>query len=138
MHQRQGARRLLCERADGRSHAGAEAGILEQVLTGDRGPDDVAFGPRVLGMDGVDERVENACGTSFSAPHVTAAVALMRAVAPFLRPAEVRQILAATAADRGAPGWDPYFGHGILDAAAAVQAAARATPAAPVAPCPSA
>ena len=43
MHQRQRARRELRQPADRRAHAGVEAGIVEQVLGGDRRPDDVAL-----------------------------------------------------------------------------------------------
>src|SRR5262245_1795453 len=44
MHERQRARRELAEAADGRAHAGIEAGIPEQVFRGDRRPDSIAVG----------------------------------------------------------------------------------------------
>jgi serine protease len=63
-------------------------------------------------------------GTSESAPHVTAAAALvvatMRARGQKPTPAAVQQRLQQTARDLGAPGYDERYGHGLLDAAAAV------------------
>lgn len=55
-------------------------------------------------------------GTSFAAPFVTAAAALIRAREPELTPAEVKQRLATAAQDLGEPGKDPVFGWGLLDA----------------------
>ena len=60
-------------------------------------------------------------GTSMAAPLVSAAAALILSASPGLAPAQVRTRLAATAKDGGAPGWDAVYGHGELDAAAAVQ-----------------
>ncbi|HRK56436.1 MAG TPA: Ig-like domain-containing protein [Burkholderiaceae bacterium] len=47
---------------------------------------------------------------------------------PLLGDAQVEQLLYSTAIDLGTPGWDPYYGHGRVDAAAAVQAALDARP----------
>jgi subtilisin family serine protease len=66
-----------------------------------------------------------ATGTSFAAPHVAAVAAMVRAVDPSLSVAEVETILSASATDLGATGWDGTFGHGRLDAAAAVAMAAE-------------
>jgi subtilisin family serine protease len=55
-------------------------------------------------------------GTSFATPFVTAAVAAaQRQRARTV--AEVQRLLAAQAQDLGAPGHDPVFGHGLLQAA---------------------
>lgn len=62
-------------------------------------------------------------GTSMASPHVAGVAALVRAVNPSLTNAQVRSILETTAEDIGASGWDQYFGWGIVDALAAVQAA---------------
>jgi serine protease len=63
-------------------------------------------------------------GTSEAAPHVTAAAALVAAVIRARggrpTPTTVQQRLQATARDIGAPGYDERYGHGLLDAAAAV------------------
>jgi serine protease len=62
-------------------------------------------------------------GTSMSAPHVSAAAALVIASGRIGRspsPQEVEDRLEATAIDTGAPGRDPVYGAGRLDAAAAV------------------
>lgn len=56
------------------------------------------------------------CGTSMAAPHVTGAVALLRGRAPSITPAQVYERLIATATDRGDPGFDHLFGHGVLNA----------------------
>lgn len=66
-------------------------------------------------------------GTSASAPHVAAAVALMRSVNPDLTPAQITAILVATAKPHASDSYcaahSDECGAGMLDAAAAVQAA---------------
>jgi thermitase len=62
-------------------------------------------------------------GTSFSSPATAAVAALVMAVDPSLSPAEVETILMENSEDLGTPGQDIYFGHGRIDAAAAVAAA---------------
>ncbi|GIF81246.1 hypothetical protein Cba03nite_25950 [Catellatospora bangladeshensis] len=59
-------------------------------------------------------------GTSFSAPLVAGVAALTRAKYPSLTPAQVIERLKATARDAGPRGIDPYYGHGIVDAYAAL------------------
>ncbi|MBK44773.1 MAG: protease [Roseovarius sp.] len=54
-------------------------------------------------------------GTSFAAPHVTAAVALWLQHDPMLTPGEIRARLTASARDLGPDGPDETYGHGVLD-----------------------
>lgn len=61
-------------------------------------------------------------GTSFSSPITAGVIALMMAANPSMKNTDIEQTLFATAVDLGATGWDPYFGHGRVDAGAAVQA----------------
>ncbi|WP_445152012.1 S8 family peptidase [Baekduia sp. Peel2402] len=75
-------------------------------------------------------------GTSMASPLVTGIVALMKAVRPDLSPDEVETILKGTARDLGSPGADPQFGAGLINAAAAVNAAASYVRPAPPAPAP--
>ncbi|WP_083347342.1 S8 family serine peptidase [Rhizobium sp. LCM 4573] len=56
-------------------------------------------------------------GTSFAAPFVTAAAAVMRATRPELTPREIETELMRTAADMGTPGKDVIYGWGLLSAA---------------------
>ena len=68
-------------------------------------------------------------GTSFSSPATAGVVALIMSANPHLTPSEVESILKSSALDLGATGWDNKFGHGRVDAAAAVQLAlATASP----------
>ncbi len=53
-------------------------------------------------------------GTSFAAPFVTAAAALLLQAEPNLSPPDVAARLAARATDLGPPGRDPVFGHGVV------------------------
>jgi hypothetical protein len=62
-------------------------------------------------------------GTSFSSPATAAVVALVMARDPALTPAQVDSIIMSSSTDLGTPGQDIYFGHGRVDAAAAVAAA---------------
>lgn len=64
-------------------------------------------------------------GTSMSAPHVAGIVALMLQARPSLRPKQVESILIRTSADLGPRGFDVDYGHGFVDALAAVKAAER-------------
>ncbi|WP_435416965.1 S8 family peptidase [Parerythrobacter aurantius] len=59
-------------------------------------------------------------GTSFSAPQVAGAVALLKQAFPNLTGQQIVRILLDTARDAGAAGTDATFGRGILDIARAV------------------
>lgn len=65
-------------------------------------------------------------GTSFASPVVAGTVALMRSVRPDLSNSQVESLLYASAIDLGAAGKDIYYGHGRVDANAAVLAALAA------------
>jgi subtilisin family serine protease len=79
-------------------------------------------GNTVYGMYGA-----SGAGTSFAAPHVAGAAALVRAVRPDFSPEQVRTLMRQTADDLAEPGFDPLTGWGRLNAGRAVrQASARA------------
>jgi len=65
-------------------------------------------------------------GTSMAAPHVSGVAALIIALG-ITDPDEVRSILESTAEDKGEAGWDSQYGHGLVDAYAAVEAAGPST-----------
>lgn len=54
-------------------------------------------------------------GTSFSAPNVTGAIAVMLGAFPQLTPEKVVEILFSTATDLGAAGVDSVYGHGLVN-----------------------
>ncbi|MET0307592.1 MAG: S8 family peptidase [Sphingomonas sp.] len=54
-------------------------------------------------------------GTSFSAPQIAGAIALLAQAFPKMTGAQIVQLLFATARDVGDPGVDPIYGHGVLD-----------------------
>lgn len=56
------------------------------------------------------------CGTSMASPHVAGLAALLLSADPSLTPAEVRQHIRDGAIDLGAPGFDPVYGFGRIDA----------------------
>ena len=62
-------------------------------------------------------------GTSMATPHVAGLAGLILSANPSLSRSEVQSILETTSVDLGAPGFDPIFGHGRIDAFAAVSAA---------------
>lgn len=61
-------------------------------------------------------------GTSGAAPLVSGVVALIRAKYPQMSAAQVINRIISTSRDAGAPGHDPIYGFGILDADAALNA----------------
>jgi len=69
-------------------------------------------------------------GTSMAAPHVAGVAALMRTVKPTLSPAEFDTLLASgvLTSDLGSPGRDDLYGHGLIDARKAVEAASSSAP----------
>jgi len=64
-------------------------------------------------------------GTSFAAPEVSGAAALVWQAYPYFSNDLVRQTLLGTARDLGAPGPDTTFGYGMLDAFKAVNGPAK-------------
>jgi len=68
-------------------------------------------------------------GTSFSAPMVAGAAALVISANPSLTSSQVEHILESSADDKGALGWDPYFGYGRLNVGNAVAQALGTVPA---------
>jgi subtilisin family serine protease len=85
--------------------------------------------PDVASFDGVETAVGQAglfvnpfFGTSAAAPHGGAVAALMLSKNPTLTPAQIRQIMMATAVDVGSPGFDRRAGAGRRDALAAIAA----------------
>lgn len=63
-------------------------------------------------------------GTSFATPNTAAVAALVMAANPGLLPTDVMAVISNTSVDLGAAGWDPIYGYGRVDAAAAAQMAA--------------
>ncbi len=61
-------------------------------------------------------------GTSMSGPHVAGVAALMRQADPNLDVDTIKQIIMDTAVDLGDPGEENTYGHGLIDAYAAVSA----------------
>lgn len=61
-------------------------------------------------------------GTSFSAPHVAAAAALLKAYNPAWTNVEIRSRLDNSATDLGAAGRDNQFGYGLVNVVAAIGA----------------
>ena len=54
-------------------------------------------------------------GTSFAAPHVSGAIAVLKSVFPTMTAPQIVELLLMTATDLGNPGIDPVYGHGLLN-----------------------
>lgn len=65
-------------------------------------------------------------GTSFASPVAAGVVALMMSARPDLANSKIEGLLYSSAVDLGAAGRDVYYGHGRIDADAAVTAASNA------------
>ena len=81
----------------------------------------VAPGTGIRSTDRFGLDATGLAGTSFSAPHVAGALALLLQVAPALTADQQASLLTTSARDLGPPGTDSTFGAGSLD----VEAAAR-------------
>ena len=103
------------------------------ACTGDVYPDVMAPGVGVKTSDltfggVVANSYAYVSGTSFAAPHVAGAMALLLSANPSLTPEQVEVALRQSALDLGAPGPDNDYGHGLIDVAAAHDAAGGAPP----------
>ena len=70
----------------------------------------------------------DAAGTSFAAPRVSGAAALLRQKFPNLDGKGLKQVLLQTATDMGDPGVDEVYGHGKLNIPNAMSPQGRVTP----------
>jgi len=62
-----------------------------------------------------DNRPSAFAGTSFAAPRVTGAAAVLRQMCPSLTPQQIGYVLLRSARDLGEPGIDAVYGYGLLD-----------------------
>lgn len=67
-------------------------------------------------------KYEAVSGTSMASPHVAGLAALLKSAHPDWTAAQIRARIEATADDLGAPGFDPAYGHGRLNARRALAA----------------
>ncbi|MCF6095173.1 S8 family peptidase [Microaerobacter geothermalis] len=54
-------------------------------------------------------------GTSMASPHVAGLAGLIRATNPYLTNVQVMELIRNSTKDLGEPGYDPYFGYGVID-----------------------
>ncbi|MGQ0560254.1 MAG: S8 family serine peptidase [Gemmatimonadota bacterium] len=83
--------------------------------------DQIASKPTTLSLFNVPGNLLVASGTSMASPHAAGVAALILGKNPGWAPADVRNQLRSSANDLGAPGWDPMFGYGRVNARQAVQ-----------------
>ena len=97
-----------------------------------RGPSEIFYPARVLrpkpditGIDGVSVTGAGGfpttfSGTSAAAPHVAGVAALLKSASPSASAMQISQAIINSAIDLGSPGFDTTFGHGRIDALAAL------------------
>ena len=67
-----------------------------------------------------NNRYDTVDGTSFAAPHVSGALALLKSAAPELRMTVIRNVLLTTATDLGDSGVDEVYGWGLVNVSAGI------------------
>ena len=109
--------------APGAGASGCSDGVYSTIPTGSASLwAGTGCGPVFAGIHGLG-RYAYGEGTSFSAPLVAGAGALVRAATPALRADQVAHVLRRSASPTSAGGWNEYTGAGILNVAAAVAVA---------------
>ncbi len=81
-----------------------------------------------LNDEGFAQSYDYLQGTSMATPYVAGLAALVWSVSSSLTPDEVQAIIEDSADDLGATGWDSTYGHGRINAFAALQATKPAAP----------
>ena len=94
-----------------------QAGVLQDIFMVAPGGD---FGDPITTTSN-DGSISNFIGTSFAAPAVTGAFALISQKYPYLTGTDIRNILFASATDLGETGIDEVYGHGLLNIDGAMQ-----------------
>lgn len=90
-------------------------------------PDITAPGAEVTGL-GLFGEYQTLSGTSFAAPHVAGAAALLLQKNPDLNLAQLKGFLYNAALDLGMQGQDPEYGRGVMDVAASLRFMGRYAP----------
>ncbi len=75
-----------------------------------------------------NDRFAYLTGTSMASPYVSGTVALLLSHAPAATAAEVESALLSTVKDLGEPGWDQYYGYGLVQVDAALAAIMTPSP----------
>lgn len=110
------------------SYPAAYSSVIAVAATDRNDYQGYEYGPE-LELVAPGERILTTCigggyitvsGVSYGCPHVSGTAALVVALHPTYTNGMVRRILQITAEDLGTPGWDPYYGFGLVDAEAAV------------------
>ena len=94
-------------------------------INGDGYPDGVLSTGGTATASGIDFAYVFLSGTSMAAPHVSGIIALMKSINPDLTPQQFAALLQSGSLtdDLGAPGRDDLYGHGLINARMAVEAA---------------
>ncbi|BFU42338.1 S8 family serine peptidase [Krasilnikovia sp. MM14-A1004] len=101
-------------------------GNRDAISTTGSALDLMAPGTDIMSL-GLNNGYKAATGTSDSSAIVAGAAALIRSKYPELSAREVVDRLESTAVDKGAPGVDPEYGHGVVDIIAALSVGTSAT-----------
>lgn len=83
----------------------------------------VSPGENILVPSITSDSLEVVSGTSFSAPQVAGIAALVWALRPTYTNKDIQRLLLSTTVDLGKPGYDSYFGYGLIDAEIAIKRA---------------
>lgn len=94
-------------------------------INGDGYPDGVLSTGGSATASGIDFAYVFLSGTSMAAPHVSGVIALMKSINPNLTPQQFETLLQSgrLTDDLGTPGRDDLYGHGLINARLAVEAA---------------
>ena len=90
------------------------------TVAGRKKPDITVPGTNISTTSGSGSGFSTFSGTSFAAPHVSGALALLHDTG-IHDPLLLKAVLINSAEDRGDPGWDRYWGFGYVDLRSAMQ-----------------